>query len=203
MKSCFSLPGDDSPRNRFLAMLPKIREVLRFAFRKLRSEERREAIQDCVASAWAAFSRLVERGRESIAYPTVLATYAVKHYRAGRSFAGQNSRDVLSPLAQQKHGFKAEPLPEENKRRQNQRGGWENMTLSDRHATPADLAAFRLDFASWLRRLPRKERKIAKRLAIGERTMDAAKRFQVSSARISQIRRELELSWEAFQPESC
>jgi hypothetical protein len=202
MKSCFSLPGDDSPRNRFLAMLPQIKKVLSFAFRELSKEARREATQDCIAAAWAAYRRLVERGRESIAYPTPLASYAVKQFWSGRRFSGQSVRDVTSPMCQQARGVKVERLPEESNRRQNPRGGWESLTLTDRHATPADLAAFRLDFAAWLRRLPFKVRKVAKRLALGERTQDAAKRFQVSSARISQLRRELEADWKAFQPEA-
>jgi len=205
MKSCFSLSGGDSPRERFLAMLPQIKKVLSYAFRELRKEARREAIQDCLASVWKAYSRLVAQGRESIAYPTPLATYAVKHYFAGRKFSGRERSpgsahggkgrtgcfnwgdDVLSPSSG------AEVV----------RGGnWKALTLVDRHATPADLAITRLDFAAWLRRLPRMLRKIAKRLALGERTMDAAKLFQLSSGRISQIRRELELSWEAFQGET-
>src|SRR6478672_1414335 len=89
MTSCFSLSGGDSPRDRFLAMLPRIRKALSFAFRHMRRDVRREAIQECLASAWRAFLRLVERGKESIAYATPLALYAVKAYRAGRKVAGK------------------------------------------------------------------------------------------------------------------
>jgi hypothetical protein len=40
-------------------------------------------------------------------------------------------------------------------------------------------------------------------LAAGERTTDVARRFGVSLARISQLRRELERSWLAFQGEEA
>jgi hypothetical protein len=50
-----------------------------------------------------------------------------------------------------------------------------------------------------LRGLPHTKRSVAEFLASGERTEDAAKHFHVSPARISQLRRELQLSWEEFQ----
>jgi len=42
-------------------------------------------------------------------------------------------------------------------------------------------------------------RKVAKVLATNERTSAVARRFRLSPARISQLRRELEHSWRAFQ----
>ena len=69
--------------------------------------------------------------------------------------------------------------------------------MEDKRATPADVAAWRIDFAEWLRRLTARLRKIALALAAGETTTAAAAMFGVSPARISQIRELLKKSWEA------
>ena len=78
---------------------------------------------------------------------------------------------------------------------------WREALIEDRHAGPADTAAARIDVATWYRTLPMRDRKIAKVLATGETTSAAAKKFGVSAARISQVRRELAESWEEFQGE--
>ena len=55
-----------------------------------------------------------------------------------------------------------------------------------------------LDFAAWLKTLSAKNRKIVHELALGERPGDVARKFDVSHSRVSQIRRELQRSWEEF-----
>ena len=71
--------------------------------------------------------------------------------------------------------------------------------MEDKRATPAEIAACRIDFAEWLRRLTVRLRKIALALAAGEMTKGAAERFGLSPARISQLREGLKKSWEVFQ----
>lgn len=76
---------------------------------------------------------------------------------------------------------------------------WKEILVEDCRATPADLAAGRIAVAAWMQSLKPKTRKIAKTLAIGETTIDTAKKFAASSARISQVRSELRNLCEAFQ----
>ena len=76
---------------------------------------------------------------------------------------------------------------------------WKEVLVEDKHAGPAEIAASRIDFAAWLRLLPRRLRRIAETLAQGETTKKAAKRFHVSPGRISQLRRELQQNWDDFQ----
>jgi hypothetical protein len=59
--------------------------------------------------------------------------------------------------------------------------------------------AFRVDSPRWRAGSRRRDRKILDALASGERTEDAARRFGISPARVSQLRREFEQSWEEFQ----
>jgi hypothetical protein len=80
-------------------------------------------------------------------------------------------------------------------------GDWKEVVIEDRRSGPADIATMRVDFGEWLRKLPRQLRSIAKVLATGETTGATARRFNVSSARISQLRRELQDAWMEFQGE--
>jgi hypothetical protein len=70
--------------------------------------------------------------------------------------------------------------------------------VEDRHATPAEVARVRIDFANWLKTLSRRSRRVAELLAIGHRAVEVARRFHVSRARVSQLRWELHHSWQAF-----
>jgi hypothetical protein len=65
---------------------------------------------------------------------------------------------------------------------------WEEIVVEDRQAGPAEIAACRIDFASWLRLLPVRLRKIALTLAKGETTSETAKKFGVTPAGVSQLR---------------
>jgi hypothetical protein len=179
----------------FVAMLPSIQRVASYAFRHLPRWRKRELIQDVMAKAYVAFVELVARGKAALAYPTVLAKYAIRQLRDGRQVGcRRSSRDVLSPFAQRKKGFIVERL-----NKATSRGRWEELVTEDRHATPADLAACRLDFSDWLKRLQRFKRQLALRLADGDTTTEAARRFKLSLGRVSQARRELRASWDEFQ----
>jgi FixJ family two-component response regulator len=99
------------------------------------------------------------------------------------------------PQAQEASGILVERLDTFDKVQEE----WRQALLEDRRATPAEIAIARIDLADWLRSLSRRNRQIAKTLAMGETTSNVARQFQLSAARVSQIRRELEASWERFQ----
>ncbi len=61
-----------------------------------------------------------------------------------------------------------------------------------------EVVAFRVDFKDWLKRLPSRDRRIAKYLSLRHRTRDAAAKFKVSEGRISQLRKLFAESWKAF-----
>ena len=181
---------------KFLAMLPAIRRSAQIAFRKACPELRQDLIEEVVANSYVAFARLAERGQADRASASPLARYAIVQVRVGRR-VGSRLRigDALSTYAQYRKQFSVERLDHFS----DENGCWEEVLVEDRRATPADVAACRIDFADWLRRLTARLRKIALALAAGETTSAAAKLFGVSPARISQIRDLLRKSWEAFQ----
>lgn len=180
----------------FEAMLPRIVNHARIAFRHLDAEAREEAIQETVCNACQAYARLVELGKTDVAFPSALAHFGVRQTKSGRKVGGKlNTRDVLSECCQRKRDLLVERLdrydPEE--------AGWVEILVEDKTAGPADTAIARIDFAKWLQILPYRLRRMATFLGSGETTSAAARRFRVSPARISQIRRELFVAWHGFQ----
>lgn len=193
--ACASNPISTEHRQQFLKMLPKIRLHARVAFRHLDPEAKQEAIQDVICNAWKAFVALVNRGKADLAYATPLAMYGVRQHRDHRRVGAKlNIRDVLSSYCQNRKHLTVERLD----RFDHKEDVWLEVLLEDRHAGPFDIVRTKLDFAGWLRSLPVRLRRIAKFLANGGTTSDAAEKFRVSAGRISQIRRELKEAWDRF-----
>ncbi len=179
----------------FLRMPPKIVSYARSAFGRLRAEAREDLVQEVVANACVAFRALWNRGKQSIAYPTVLANYAIRQVKDGRRVGNHlNVREVLSKYAQQHKGFVVERLDKFDE----EEGQWQEVLIEDKTAGPADIARVRCDFSDWLKSLKRRDRRIAQSLAVGEHTQTVARRFNVSAGRVSQLRRELCDSWRQF-----
>jgi hypothetical protein len=178
---------------RFLEMLPRIRSQARRAFRQLRPEHKDELVQEVVVNAYSAYVRLVRRGKTDVAFATPLANYAIRQVIAGRRVANKPSLgDVMSPQAHS--GTVVERLDVFDE----VQGHWRQVLVEDRRATPAEIAAARIDVAAWLRWLSPRNRRIAKTLAMGETTTDVARKFNLSRPRVSQLRAELKASWEKF-----
>ena len=199
---CSSTPrpplGTSAGPEGFLVLLPLIRRIARHAFGGLSAEHKADAIQEVIASAYVAYVRLVQRGKQQVAYATPLAHYAVAQYRSGRRVGcSLNIDDISSQHCQQHRQVVVERVyqPSDD-------GNWKELLVEDRRSTPADIAATRLDFRAWLRQLDRPRRAAARLLAGGIATSEAAKKLRLTPARISQLRRELMANWEAFQGEA-
>ena len=159
------------------------------------AEARAEAVQNVICNTWAALVALAKRGKLDLAYPTVLARYGIKQTRDHRIVGGHLAiKDVLSKYCQQKKGVVVERLDKFDED-ENQ---WGEAIVEDKTSGPADIARVRLDFDAWLKQLPRRNRRLAEFLALGNRTKDAAQKFRMSEGRISQVRRELAESWRTF-----
>ena len=104
---------------------------------------------------------------------------------------------MLSPYAQQQKGIHVERLD----RFDEEDNEWVEAVVEDDRTPIPDQVAFRCDFPVWLKRLSRRNRRIAEALAVGHTTGDVARRFKVSPGRISQLRRLLQQSWQEFQGE--
>jgi hypothetical protein len=185
----------------FVALLTSIRRQATVAARRLPVRMRSEFVLDVIAAAYALYARLISRKLTASAYATPLATYAIAHVRAGRSVGVHfNGRDVTSVHVQRCRGFGVVSLEGTVDRFGR---SWRETLVDKRSYSPSDAAAFRLDFEAWFKRVPARDRALVNVLAGGESTSAAAKRFGVSDARVSQIRRELKRDWDLFQGEAC
>jgi hypothetical protein len=194
----------------FLSILPRIELHGRITFRHLKCAHRQEeAVAEMVAFGWLWFRRLIEQGKDPLAFASRIADFAARHVKCGRRLCGQEKgKDVLSGLAQRRHGFAVESLPSTTRtgheerytavHGQHKQDVWEER-LRDNTQTPVpEQVAFRIDFPAWLVTLTGRERRVVREMARNERTLDLSKRFQVSPARISQLRRELHNDWTRF-----
>jgi DNA-binding NarL/FixJ family response regulator len=184
-------------------VLPVVEDLARFRFRSLPAAEQEEATAEAVAGALISFVRLARRGRDPREFAPRLAQIALLRVLAGR-LAGSpdRSQDVLSRLARQQRGFTVQSFDAGERLEAGSHQApqdWRDLVLEDGRSTPADIAILRLDFTAWLGRMNHRRRQIAETLAAGYRTDEVARQFQLSPGRISQLRREFEASWEAFQ----
>ena len=184
----------------FLAMLPIIRNYARGAFSRLNPELRQDMIQEVIANAMCAYVRLFQQGRVALAYPTVLARYGIAQVRDHRRVGAKlNIKDVMSGYCQAKKHVVVERLDHFDE----EENAWQEAVVQDTRSAPVpDIVSFRVDFADWLSSLKRRDRRIAETLALGNRTSDVAKKFNVSEGRVSQLRRELAKSWKEFTGEA-
>ena len=138
----------------------------------------------------------MRRGKESVAYPTPLAQYAIRQVRDGRRVGGrQNAQDILSPCASRLHGFKVERFDQKDQ----QTGIWNEQLVEDRRAGPAATAAARLDLAAWFARYRSGIARSREALSLGETTGAVAQQFGLTAGRVSQLRVWLREHWERFQ----
>lgn len=182
----------------FLVILPRIDLHARISFRDVKCPETRaDRIAETVALAWKWYKRLAEQGKDATQFVSALATFAVRAVRNGRRVCGQlKPKDALSERAQQLNGFTVNKLPDFSTLGDNPY----SEALADNTVSPVpDQVAFRLDFPAWLVTLSDREQRLVGDMAMNHRTMDLAAKYGISPARISQLRRELESSWNALQ----
>ena len=185
----------------FLKLLPRIQSHARIQFRHVRCPGRRDdLVAEAVACAWRWYVRALGRDKDPADFPSAFAFKAASHARAGRRLCRADSaKDALSPVAQCRHGFVTQTLPEVES------GVEDNLAIDalrdNTRTPPPEQAAFRIDYPRWLSRLGRRRRAIAKEMAVGESTLALAVKYRLSQARISQMRRELHLDWRRFHGE--
>jgi hypothetical protein len=193
---CFPRRSVPAWQERFINLLPSIVAHAKLSFRHLPPEARDEAVQAVVCNACAATARLAALDKLDLAYAKPLARFAVAQVRAGRMTGGHlNCKDVASEYCRRVKGVVMERLDKYDED-ENQ---WQEAVVQDTRTAPVpDIVAFRCDFPKWLQTLPRRDRRIAEALALGHSTSLVAQRFDVSAARVSQLRRELYHSWRCF-----
>lgn len=182
---------------KFMQLLPLIRQIASKAFKEYSTDRREDAVNDVIASAFINLKQLAEAGKLDEAYATPIAVFAVKRYRSGRRCGvPQSSTDVMAEhcrfLGRVKvHNFGlAEHIADTFE---------SEATAVDARYPVHKTVQLKIDFfQTWFRQQTPRDQQIIRDLAIGETTGDAAKKYGVSAASISQYRRRYADSWYAF-----
>jgi len=179
----------------FLSLVAFLETWARIRFRFRNSADRDEAVADTIAYGYAAFVSLKMRGKDPSAFPVVFSKFVVMAVAKGRSLGRKfSSQDVMCTNGQCNHRLTVhrfdDPIVDG--------GGWWRDMIADLRTNVADAAAFNVDFPAWIGTLPAMKQHVAKLLAHGYATDAAAELVGLSPGRISQLRRELSVSWDAF-----
>ena len=102
-----------SLQSRFMVILPRIQLHDQINFRRVKCQcQKEELVAETVALAWKWFVALTKKGKDAGQFVGALATYAARATKCGRRLCGkEKAKDVLSPRAQQGHGFTVSSLP--------------------------------------------------------------------------------------------
>jgi hypothetical protein len=180
-------------------LLTIVQSRARRAFSDQSFTDRDESTAEAVAAAYQSHARLSARGiKPPVHFLRRIADFAIGHVRDGRHVGGsRTSTDVMAFRAQHLRGFRVmslnsvrpEPFPEPIRER-----------LADNRRTPVpEQAAFRIDFSKFLATLSDRDQSLARFLALGHSAKDAAARFGLSPARISQLRYRWHREWRRSQ----
>jgi hypothetical protein len=185
------------PHTSFQPIYHAVQSQARVALRFLSCTDRRaELTAESIGLAWLWHVRLCRQGKDGRQFPTALARFALRSALSGRRLVGQDStRDVMSSVAHRRHGISVQSYSTSDHLVDELFA--DALTECTRCRVP-DLAHVRVEFPRWLMRMSARNRRFVMRAAAGHSTADLAKLFQISKARISQMRRELASSWNAF-----
>jgi len=190
----------------FAARLAVVENATRYAFRrrKFRRHEYEDIVAEAIAACWSAWVGLISRGRDPLEVGvTGIANQAARYVRSGRRLAnrngGRHKMSVEHRRAQRLGGYKVVSLDTGPAARADYGpAAWKDWIATDRHTSPAEAAAFRIDFESWLDSLPERRRLTALLLAEGRGTLEVATMVGVSPAAVSPARPVLERRWNEF-----
>jgi DNA-binding NarL/FixJ family response regulator len=138
-----------------------------------------DKLSDAISVAWQA---LLTAPQE--ASPQSLAVYACLRVKSGRQFR-QSAKSIDGPN------------PRRHRKPKRNKADLGKVLARERN-NPAALATVKMDFTAWLPLLTQREHRYLEAFLSGETTKEIARRFRVSTARVSQVRRELWEHWKAF-----
>lgn len=181
----------------FLVLLPQIERHARIYFRHVACPGLRgDRIAETIGLAWKWHCRLLEQGKDVRAFPVVFSCLVARAVKSGRRLCGQEkAADAMSSTAQQRRSFTVSSLPQGSSLEGNV---FDDALRDNTQSAVPDQAAFRSDFRAWLESLTCRNRDIVQQLALGHTSTEVARRFGVSSGRISQLRRQFHDGWRAF-----
>jgi hypothetical protein len=204
---------DDGLHTGFLRILPRIERHARIYFRDIRCPSKRtDFIAETIALSWSWYRRLMKKGQDATKFASALARYSTRAVSCGRKLTGQEkAKDVLSSVAQKRHGFKVESLPASSRtlferaysavRGQEEMDAWEERLRDNTQGPVPDQASFRLAYPQFVRSLSRRDRRMAHFLSLGNSATETAREFKLTPGRVTQLRQQWCKDWRALHDE--
>ena len=182
---------------RFLEIRERIETHARIYFRNVKCWfKKADYVAEVLALSWKWFKRLAQKGKDAREFASVLASYAARAVKCGRRITRQlKPHDVLSEVAQQRHGFCVGKIPDFSTLDTNP---LQEALIDNTRSPVPDQVQFRLDFPSWLRTRTQRDRSLIGDMMAGQRTLDMSRRYGISPGRISQLRRDFYEDWQRF-----
>jgi DNA-binding NarL/FixJ family response regulator len=188
-------PSNSKTHDDFLAVMPRVSYMARRRFAYLSREQREDAVAEAIAAGFQAYLSMKRRGRLKQIGTVGFARNAVRHVVAGRHVgSAQAGCDVMSELGRRRHGRSLQSLDAE-RGNSPEGSGWLHEAVADRQTSIPEQVAIRVDGGRWLASLKTRDRWMIEELAAGEMAVKIAKRFGISPARLSQLRKEWATEW--------
>ena len=177
----------------FLRMAGRIRKAARIAFRHYNPEEREEKIQAVLCNACAAVARLAELGKLDLCYASVLSRFSIAQVKDGRITGGHlNCLDISSRYCQR---LKDSSLNGSTAVSETTKTNAGKVLVPDRRCSARRPRPYRAGLrrpAAMARRAETPRPRIAQFARLrARRTCRDARKFRLTSGRVSQLRREL------------
>ena len=159
-------------------------------------EDPEELIADTLATAAEMLQSLEKAGRKIPARS--VAFYSIQRAKSGRRAYQSGASDPLSPVFRTRNTSAIIPIDAPI----SSEGEGAHRAMTDFMASgiedPSETALRRIDWENFLGTLAGRERQILSCIADGWKNMDIAKRFKVTPARITQLKREIAARIKAF-----
>ena len=153
------------------------------------SEDSEELVQDTIATAAEMLQSLENAGRKIPARS--VAFYSIQRAKSGRRAYQNGASDPLSPVFRTRNTTAIVPIDAPI----SSEGEGAHRAMTDFMASgiedPAETALRRIDWESFLGTLATRERQVLSCIADGWKNMDIARKFKVTPARITQLKREI------------
>lgn len=183
-----------SLQQQFTEALPLIERTARRHFRKRDPDRQDELVQEASSAAWRDFVRRYEAGQDPMENVGPNSTFVSRQAARGDRMAGLGrAKDAMSPLIQKRFGFKIIDYPDATDEKH------DAVMTSKSESDPADLAAFRADYISWLERLPPPRRAIVEDMVDGCSTKEIAEKHGVKPEFVTYARKKAYKNWLDFQ----
>ena len=160
------------------------------------SEDSEELVEDTIATAAEMLQSLEKAGRKIPARS--VAFYSIQRAKSGRRAYQSGAADPLSPVFRTRNTSAIIPIDAPI----SSEGEGAHRAMTDFIASgiedPSETALRRIDWENFLGTLAGREKQILACIADGWRNMDIAKRFKVTPARITQLKREIADRIKAF-----